>query len=114
MVKVTDYIGTYSGLNIDKSRIFKIFYGKLSTAPMIEECPINIECKLLTVMDFGGKNDLFVGEIIETYSEDKYLTDEVPDMKKINPFVYSRYEHNYWGIGKYLGKASNVYKDFKP
>ena len=114
MVKITDYIGIYSGLNVDKSRLFKVFYGKLSTAPMIEECPINIECKLISVMDFGGKNDLFVGEVVETYSEDRYTTDEIPDMKKVNPILFSRYEHTYWKVGEYLDKAFEIGRDYKP
>jgi flavin reductase (DIM6/NTAB) family NADH-FMN oxidoreductase RutF len=114
MVKITDYIGLYSGLGVDKSRLFKVFYGKLSTAPMIEECPINIECRLISVMDFNGKNDLFVGEVVETYSEDRYMTDGIPDIKKVNPILLSRYERTYWKVGEYLDKAWVTGKDYKP
>jgi flavin reductase (DIM6/NTAB) family NADH-FMN oxidoreductase RutF len=39
IVKETDYCGLMSGKNIDKASLFKTFYGKLKTAPMIEECP---------------------------------------------------------------------------
>ena len=114
MIKVTDYIGTYSGKDIDKSKLFKIFYGNMKNAPMIVECPINIECRVIEIKDFGGKNDLFIGEVTETYSEEKYLTDEIPDMKKVNPILFSRYEHTYWKVGEYLGEASEVGKNFKP
>lgn len=114
MVKIADYIGINSGLNVDKSKLFKVFYGKLSTAPMVEECPINIECRLVSVMDFGGKNDMFIGEVIETYSEDKYMTDEIPDIKKVNPILFSRFEHTYWKVGEYLDKAYITGKDYKP
>ena len=44
MAKETDYCGLYSGKNNDKSQIFKIFYGTLKTAPLIQECPVNLEC----------------------------------------------------------------------
>ena len=115
MVKIADYIGITSGLNVDKSKLFKVFYGKLSTAPMIEECPINIECKLVDAMDLGGgKSDLFIGEVIETYSEDKYITNEIPDIKKVNPILFSRFEHTYWKVGEYLDKAYETGKDYKP
>src|SRR4030042_4594542 len=113
MIKVTDYIGTYSGKDIDKSKLFKIFYGNMKNAPMILECPINIECRVIEIMDFGGKNDLFIGEVIETYSEEKYLTNKIPDMKKVNPILFSRYEHTYWKVGEYIGEVSEVGKNYK-
>ena len=47
MIKAVDYIGCVTGNKVDKSRLFKIFYGKLGTAPMIENCPLCLECKVL-------------------------------------------------------------------
>jgi len=42
MVKQIDYCGLVSGRNFNKATLFKTFYGTLKTAPMIEECPINM------------------------------------------------------------------------
>jgi flavin reductase (DIM6/NTAB) family NADH-FMN oxidoreductase RutF len=69
LVKETDYCGLVSGKTTDKSSIFKIFYGKLETAPMIEECPVNMECRLIKTVDFPN-HDLFIGEIEDTYCDD--------------------------------------------
>ncbi len=46
-VKETDYCGMVSGSKADKVRAcrFKVFYGKLGNAPLIEQCPVNLECK---------------------------------------------------------------------
>jgi flavin reductase (DIM6/NTAB) family NADH-FMN oxidoreductase RutF len=66
MVKKADYCGIYSGRKRDKSQIFKTFFGELKTAPLIEECPINLECKALHYLDMRT-HILIVGEIIETY-----------------------------------------------
>ena len=41
-----DYCGIYSGKKRDKSKIFEIFYGVLETAPLVQECPVNLECRL--------------------------------------------------------------------
>lgn len=41
---------------------------------MIEECPINVECKVIQALDLWGTNITIVGEVVETYSEEKYLT----------------------------------------
>ena len=51
MTKKTDYCGLYYGKNNDKSQIFKIFYGALKTAPLIQECPVNLECKVIHYLD---------------------------------------------------------------
>ena len=63
MVKETDYCGLVSGKNVDKGEFFEVFYGELKTAPMIAECPINMECRLIQTVDFP-RHDIFVGEIV--------------------------------------------------
>jgi len=108
MTKVTDFIGITSGALIDKSKLFEIFYGCLKTAPMIEECPINIECSVVTILDFGGKNDLIVGKIEETYSDERCLSNDIPDIKKVNPIVFTRFDHKYWRVGEYIGQAYKI------
>jgi len=113
MVKVTDYCGLYSGNKVDKSELFETFYGKLATAPMIKECPLNLECKLIQTLDFGW-NEVFIGEIVEAYSDQRYLTNGLPDMQKMNPMAFSMHDNNYWKIGEHLARAWNVGKDFKP
>ncbi len=46
-IKEADYCGIVSGVKSDKVAAcnFKIFYGKLGNAPLIEQCPVNLECK---------------------------------------------------------------------
>ena len=108
MLKVTDYIGIYSGKKIDKSELFTNFYGELKTAPMIEECPLNLECKLVEALDLGGTNEIFIGEIVAVYAEEKYLMKDLPDIKKIKPIAFSMHDNNYWAIGDHLGKAWSI------
>lgn len=88
MVEVTDYCGMVSGKKSDKSEIFKTFCGKLEKAPMIRECPVNLECRLVDILDFGGANEVFIGEIVESYAEERYLCNEIPDIVKIEPIVF--------------------------
>ena len=114
MMQVTDFCGLSSSATSDKAKLFKVFYGVLENVPMIEECPLNLECKLVAVLDFGGTNEIFVGEVIETYAEEKYLTQGLPDMQKIDPLVFSMHDNHYWSIGKKLGDAWNVGKTLKP
>jgi flavin reductase (DIM6/NTAB) family NADH-FMN oxidoreductase RutF len=100
----TDYCGLVSGRKTDKSGIFTVFYGELKTAPMIQECPLCLECRLYEIVSLPS-NDLFIGEIVAGYSEARYLTDGKPDLKKMNPLVLSMPDNNYWTVGPAVGKA---------
>jgi flavin reductase (DIM6/NTAB) family NADH-FMN oxidoreductase RutF len=112
MLKATDYCGLVSGHKVDKSMVFQAFYGELKTAPMIKECAINIECKLYQLVELP-RNDVFFGEIIAGYAEEKYLTEGTPDLKKLKPIVYTCGD-DYWHLGDYLAKAFSVGKNFRP
>lgn len=112
MVEVTDYTGLVSGGRVDKSRLFEVFYGELKAAPMITDCPLSIECQLSQAVDLPT-NSLFIGEIVNIYTEDKFLTDGKPDMKKINPFLLTMPDNHFWSIGECVGKAWDAGKKLR-
>ena len=87
MVEAVDYCGLVSGRETDKVADckFNIFYGKLTNAPLISECPVNLECQALHILNLGG-NEMVVGQIEEVYATDPCLTDGEPDVNKIKPF----------------------------
>jgi flavin reductase (DIM6/NTAB) family NADH-FMN oxidoreductase RutF len=109
MVGLTDYCSMISGRDTDKSTIFETFYGSLKTAPMISQCPISLECQLKETGEFAT-HEIFIGEIISTYTEQKYITNEVLDITKVNPIIYSMYDNNYWRLGENIGKAFHIGK----
>jgi flavin reductase (DIM6/NTAB) family NADH-FMN oxidoreductase RutF len=108
----TDYCGLHSGRNEDKSVLFNIFYGELENAPMIEECPLSFECKLEDIYEMPT-NDLFIGEIISTYTSKDYLSDGKPDMAKIKPLLLTMPDNRYWSVGEEKGKAWKAGKELK-
>jgi len=111
--EITDFCGITSGRNFDKSEIFTNFYGELETAPMIEECPVNMECRLIKEIDFEGTHIVFVGKIIQTWVSDDCMTDGKPDVAKIDPLIFTT-SMDYWGLGKHAGKSHNIGRNFKP
>ncbi len=121
MVEITDYCGIKSGRREDKSEIFDVFYGELKTAPMIREAPLNLECKVIHVVDTSeianAKNghDIFIGEVVQAYAEEKYLTNGMPDIEKIKPLVLSgsRGKYRYYKIGEELGTAWSIGLNYK-
>jgi flavin reductase (DIM6/NTAB) family NADH-FMN oxidoreductase RutF len=104
LIKETDYCGVVSGKQKDKSGIFEIFYGELKNVPLIKACPVVMECRLIKEVDLGF-NTLFIGEIINAYSEERFMTGGSPDIRKIRPFVLSMSDNTYWAIGAQAGKA---------
>jgi len=113
MVEAADYCGLVSGHKADKSMVFDVFFGKLKTAPMIAACPVNLECSLDKVVDTGS-NEVFIGDIVSTYTEEKYLTNEAVDLKKTKPFILSLNDKTYYVLGKPKAKAWSAGKTFKP
>ena len=104
MVEVTDYVGLVSGKRVDKSNLFNLFYGELKNAPMISECPLTMACKLVKTVELPT-NSFFIGEIVGAYSEERFLTDNMPDIKKINPFLLTMPDNGYWSVGELIGRA---------
>lgn len=104
MVEITDYTGIVSAINADKSDLFEVFYGELKSSPLIKECPLNVECKLYQSVDLPS-NYFFIAEIINIYANENCLTDGIPDIKKINPFLLTMPDNRFWSVGEGVGKA---------
>jgi flavin reductase (DIM6/NTAB) family NADH-FMN oxidoreductase RutF len=112
MVKITDYCGLVTGKKTDKSRLFSLFYGVLETAPLIEECPINMECRLIKTVDFF-RHDIFVGEVIETHVDESVVNNGVIDLVKVKPLLFSMFTKSYWTLGKKFAQAWAIGKSLK-
>jgi flavin reductase (DIM6/NTAB) family NADH-FMN oxidoreductase RutF len=106
----TDHCGLVSGAQEDKSGVFRSFYGKLKTAPLAEECPVNIECRLFESVDCGS-HILRIGEIVEIHADKACTTDGKPDITKVNPIIYAQL--SYFGVGKQVGKAFSEGKKYR-
>ena len=109
MAKAVDYCGIYSGHKQDKSGMFQVDYGVLQSAPLVGECPVNLECKLLHMLDLKSHR-LIVGEIVETYVRSDCLTDGKPDAAKINPLIYVTGGQQYCRLGEIVGRAFSIGK----
>ncbi len=104
LVDKTDFCGMVSGKKRDKSRLFTTFYGNLKTAPMIEECPLCIECRLFNSLELPS-HSIFVGEIAGVYADQDCMNDGKLDMKKIDPFLLTMPDNHYRGLGAEVAKA---------
>ncbi len=115
LVKETDYCGVASGAKEDKVKTcrFTVFYGKLGTAPMIEQCPINLECRVQHSLKLGS-HTLYVGLIEEVHVSSDYLTEGKIDPDKINPLVYlGDPVRQYHTVGELQGKGFSIGLELK-
>ena len=113
IVKEADFCGMVSGADVDKAAVckFTIFYGVLKNAPLIEQCPVNLACKVEHILELGVHN-LIIGQVIETHISENCLTDGKPDLKKIKPFIYGMGPMaEYFTVGESLGKGFSLGKE---
>jgi flavin reductase (DIM6/NTAB) family NADH-FMN oxidoreductase RutF len=104
LLKATDLCGTKSGRDTDKFAEAKLtpVKGSKVKAPLIAECPVNLECELRKVLDLGS-HCLFIGEIVATHLDSEYLNEKgEPDVEKMGLFCYCPKAHQYRAVGDVL------------
>ena len=90
LVWQVDFCGTKSGKNIDKFKETNLQKEKASfvKAPLIKECPINIECKLTEIKHLGS-HDMFIAEIININADEEFKTENGKiDFSRLNLLSY--------------------------
>lgn len=112
LLEKVDYCGLVSGKDEDKARLFTVVSGEGTGTPMIEECPVSLECRLAQVVELPS-NEVFIGEIVGAYADAECLTDGKPDIKKIKPFTLTMPHNRYWQVGDEAGKAWGAGKNLR-
>ncbi|MHA2246119.1 MAG: flavin reductase family protein [Candidatus Hodarchaeales archaeon] len=112
----TDYCGTVSGHDIDKSQLFKVFFGELETAPMIRECPVNLECKVIKEFSIQHRQ-IFIGEVVQAYVNEEFVVESeghqrISGMTKLDPIIYAL-DNRYYKIGEPIGIGYQESKKFQ-
>jgi flavin reductase (DIM6/NTAB) family NADH-FMN oxidoreductase RutF len=96
LVKLVDYCGVKSGRKNNKIKEcnFTLKKGKKVKSDYIEECPINIECKVINILKQGGSHDIFISEILCTHvNEDLIDSNQKIHFDWADLIVYSHGEY---------------------
>lgn len=99
-----DYCGVKSGRDIDKFAQMKLTKGKAQTVnvPVIEESPVNIECKVTQMLELGS-HDMFLAEVTAVLADEKYMDESGKfDLNASNLVAYSHGQ--YFTLGENIGK----------
>ncbi|MFX1283927.1 MAG: flavin reductase family protein [Promethearchaeota archaeon] len=113
LLAITDYCGTVSGHDVDKSQLFSVFFGQLATAPMIQECPVNLECKVIREFTIRHRQ-IFIGDVTQAYVNEEFVVknedrSRITDMIKLDPIIYAL-DNRYYKIGQRIGVGYQEYK----
>ncbi|MHA1934048.1 MAG: flavin reductase family protein [Candidatus Thorarchaeota archaeon] len=89
LIEETRICGSKSGRDFDKSALFDVFFGELKTAPMIRQCPINIECELTDVIDYPPHSEGIIGKVVKSYVNSECLSEGKLDMRRVHPIIWA-------------------------
>ena len=100
-----DWCGVKSGKKFNKffeTGLTPVRGSKVS-APMIDEAPVNLECKVKQIIPLGS-HDMFIAEVVAVHAKENlfiYKTDAL-ELQRANLVSYSH--GHYYDLGKILGK----------
>jgi flavin reductase (DIM6/NTAB) family NADH-FMN oxidoreductase RutF len=105
MVRKVDACGVLSGKEVDKfvSMGWQQVSSQKVKPPLIDECPVQMECKVKEIVSLGS-HDLFLGEIIALHVKEEIQKEKGRiDITKALPFVFCPGANEYWTLGKRIG-----------
>lgn len=77
LVKAVDYCGVRTGKKNDKIKEmgFTLKESSKISAPYIDECPINIECRVVNIVPLGT-HDMFIAEVLCSHVNESLLDEK--------------------------------------
>jgi flavin reductase (DIM6/NTAB) family NADH-FMN oxidoreductase RutF len=112
-VKEADYFGMVTGKKEDKFARTGLTPIKSDNvdAPYIREFPINLECKIIQVIEIG-LHIQFIGEVMDVKIDDTIQEKgDQPIIEQIKPLIFAPDSRDYYGIGKPIAQAFSIGKE---
>jgi flavin reductase (DIM6/NTAB) family NADH-FMN oxidoreductase RutF len=104
LVREVDLCGSSSGKERDKFAASGLtpLPAAVVKAPLIQECPINIECKVKQILNLGT-HDFFLAEVVATHMDEEYV-DAAGQWRGelLSPLAYHLLSREYWSLGERL------------
>ena len=100
----TDYCGVKSGRDVDKFKEAKLTREPAThvSAPMIQESPVSIECRVREQKDYGS-HSVFLADVLAVHVDTKYMDEK--GKFHLNSTGLVAYSHGeYFQLGEKLGK----------
>jgi flavin reductase (DIM6/NTAB) family NADH-FMN oxidoreductase RutF len=107
-----DFFGITSGKNTNKFETTGLTPVKADTvnAPYVGEFPMVLECSVIHSLEIGRATQ-FIGEIMDVKVDEAILAENgLPDMLKLDPFLFTAETRSYYGVSGHIGNAYTIGK----
>jgi len=114
-VAESDYFGIASGRDVKDKVAHVGFHCTKSqnvNAPIIDEYPLAMECKVVELIERENDGAFVVGEIVNAVADSAILTDGKVDFAKLKPIVFDAAGVCYRAVGDVVGGAWDAGKVF--
>ena len=103
LVATCDFCGIRSGRDVDKFKEMGFTKGKAQQVdvPLIEQCPVNLECKVFDAID-SGSHTIFMADIVAVDVDESLMENGAIKYQKAGFVNYLHGE--YYANGKHLGR----------
>jgi flavin reductase (DIM6/NTAB) family NADH-FMN oxidoreductase RutF len=104
-LRALDFCGVASGRNTNKFGELGLtpVAGSEVSVPLIKECPVNIECRVVDMKTLGT-HDLFLGEIVAVHMDEEVLSGKgIIDINLLRPIAYCPQASEYWSLKEAIG-----------
>lgn len=104
MLPQADYVGSVSGADVDKSRVFAFHIGK-NGSPIIDAAPVSMELDVVDIYKAEGF-DNFICSVANTYARPDVLNSKGKlDYNKLKPVLFEFPTYSYLATGEIIGKC---------
>ena len=104
-VVACDYVGITSGNTVSnklENAGFTVSKSEYVNAPVINELPVCVECKVKSYSDETG---MLLGEIVNVSVDESCMDGDKVDITKVQPITFDPFNNTYHVIGEKVGNA---------
>jgi flavin reductase (DIM6/NTAB) family NADH-FMN oxidoreductase RutF len=110
-----DFFGISTGREVKKFDVTGLtpVRAEYVNAPYVGEFPMVLECKVIHMVEIGLHTQ-FIGEIVDIKADEDILAENgLPDILKLDPFLFAAESRTYHGVQGNIGKAFDLGKSLK-
>ncbi len=104
MLRKVDRCGVISGKQYDKFKEVGLTMMKAAVVgcPLIQECPVNLECKVTEIKALGA-HEMYLAEVVAAHADEEVLEGGEIQVAKARAPTYCPVNSEYWSLGSKIG-----------
>lgn len=105
MARSTDWCGVKSGAEYNKFRETGLtpVKGETVNAPIVEQSPLAIECKVVEIKELGSHN-MIIAEVLNIQADEKFIDPQTGEFRLQDAKLIAYSHGHYFKLGEEIGK----------